>query len=788
MDNRQSNNVSAGKFTSLNSATTKQAANAILLWHGWKPVPVPAREKGPTIKSWQDLRLTEEEIDSHFGPGLDVGVLTGRASNGLIDLDLDCPEARLVGEMLLPSTLMSGRPGSRRSHYWFMADGEQMPPTLKFEDMSAKMVIELRADRHQTVIPPSSHPSGEKRIWENDCEPTRLSADQLVMLAREVATASILRRFWNEKGRHNLAVAAAGFLSRRIQKERARKIIEAAAGTEDEELNDRLRAVEDTYEKLSAGEPIAGGPTLDQIVPGLGQRLAQWWGDKKDHNQLFGGKHFLPNVLAEQLLKKWKFLTAPIDSSGRGVRLYVYRDGVYSQGGESFARSEIHKALGNQSKPDRIDAVIACLKESTKQAEHELNPYALDLICARNGMVNWRTGELSPHDPKYLCTFKINADFDPRAEDPIVAKFLSDVFPADALALAGELLGYLIRPVTHHQKAFMLCGSGANGKSSFLSLTIALLGDENVSRVAIQDFSESRFRTADLHGKLANINPDLPARGLQQTDVFKSIVCGEPVVVERKNGHPFDLKPTARLLFGANELPKSKDLTNAYFRRWLVIPFVNKFEGAKADRSIIAKLTTPVALSTVFNYAIAGLKRLEDQQAFTDCPSVTEAGRQYRLMCDNVLTFTSRFIDTNDREAEVEKSVAYKRYVTWAVDMGIRFPASQPAFNKHMSEALGLVERRSKTGRARVWAGASLREDEAPEAASDGVKSQPDPNNPGDFFFAELLPGEGGGGEKGEDGKIPGIAGTNLGSNGAPEATQSLSLEDSTTIVEAWTK
>jgi hypothetical protein len=38
-------------------------------------------------------------------------------------------------------------------------------------------------------------------------------------------------------------------------------------------------------------------------------------------------------------------------------------------------------------------------------------------------------------------------------------------------------------------------------------------------------------------------------------------------------GAPFTLKQCAKLIFNCNELPKEVEQTNAYFRRFLIIPF-----------------------------------------------------------------------------------------------------------------------------------------------------------------------------------------------------------------------
>ena len=42
----------------LSSSTVQEAAKDYIQ-RGWCPLPVPFKEKGPRLKGWQDLRLTE---------------------------------------------------------------------------------------------------------------------------------------------------------------------------------------------------------------------------------------------------------------------------------------------------------------------------------------------------------------------------------------------------------------------------------------------------------------------------------------------------------------------------------------------------------------------------------------------------------------------------------------------------------------------------------------------------------------------------------------------------------
>ncbi len=80
----------------------------------WSPIPVPHRQKFPTVhKDWPDLRITAETAARFFNGGfLNVSVLLGKPSGDLTDADLDCPEALALAPRFLPPTeSVFGRPG-----------------------------------------------------------------------------------------------------------------------------------------------------------------------------------------------------------------------------------------------------------------------------------------------------------------------------------------------------------------------------------------------------------------------------------------------------------------------------------------------------------------------------------------------------------------------------------------------------------------------------------------------------------------------------------------------------
>jgi putative DNA primase/helicase len=101
--------------------------------------------------------------------------------------------------------------------------------------------------------------------------------------------------------------------------------------------------------------------------------------------------------------------------------------------------------------------------------------------------------------------------FDPTARCPRWKKFIREVFPGVSGAIAWEIKAWLMTPNTSIQKAILLLGDGANGKSTYLRGVMAFIGKPNIAAVSLHKLENDRFSAARLIGRLANICSDLPS-------------------------------------------------------------------------------------------------------------------------------------------------------------------------------------------------------------------------------------------------------------------------------------
>ena len=170
------------------SITAREAAR--LKGLGFRPIPIPAKEKGPRIKGWPNYQFDEATSDRDFPDGSNVGLIMG---GELACVDLDHQSALDLAEGILPPTAcVIGRPGRPRCHWFYRIEGEIKTTRFKviiLTDQSEEplTVIDLQAGGTQMVVGPSIHPSGD--IYDDMVgEPATVTADELMAAVAHLYT------------------------------------------------------------------------------------------------------------------------------------------------------------------------------------------------------------------------------------------------------------------------------------------------------------------------------------------------------------------------------------------------------------------------------------------------------------------------------------------------------------------------------------------------------------------------------------------------------------------------
>jgi putative DNA primase/helicase len=321
------------------------------------------------------------------------------------------------------------------------------------------------------------------------------------------------------------------------------------------------------------------------------------------------------------------------------------------------------------------------------------------LINLKNGTFEVCTEgtHLRPFDRSDFLTYQLPFEYNPKAKAPLFEAYINKVLPdKERQKVLSEYLGFVF--IKHgsnqlkEEKALILYGTGANGKSVFFEIVSALLGTENISNYSLQSLTDSTgYYRAKLANKLVNYGSEI--NGKLESSLFKQMVSGEPVEARLPYGHPFVLKQYAKLIFNSNELPKDVEHTNAYFRRFLIIPFDVTIPPQEQDKQLHAKIIES-ELSGVFNWVLDGLKRLLKQKGFTDCEAAKQAVEQYKSQSDSV----KMFIDENNYRISPTDYILIKElyfeYRTYCCEDGFR-PVNKTNFIKRLGSYGFVIERRN---------------------------------------------------------------------------------------------
>lgn len=313
-----------------------------------------------------------------------------------------------------------------------------------------------------------------------------------------------------------------------------------------------------------------------------------------------------------------------------------------------------------------------------------------NLIAFRNGVYNIITDELLPFSPEYFITNIINWDYNPHAYDELLDKTLNKISCNDKeiRSLLEEMVGYTFYRRNELRKAFILVGDTVNGKSTYLDCVSTLLGYENISALDLSEMDQ-RFKTVELYGKLANIGDDIEGDYISNTSIFKKLVSGDRLNVERKGQDPFDFSNYSKLIFSANNIPKlgnGKD-SKAISNRIIIIPFNATFSRNDPDFDpfIKYKLQRESSIEYLIQLALKGLMRIIERNNFTFSIKAENALKQYEKESNPLYEFID---EVGDIENCSSKEI-YNQYKEYCLINNYK-PLAHNSFSKQINTTLGL--------------------------------------------------------------------------------------------------
>lgn len=259
-----------------------------------------------------------------------------------------------------------------------------------------------------------------------------------------------------------------------------------------------------------------------------------------------------------------------------GKKIWHYSNGVWFPDGIDEVTNRVAWMMDKRYRKDNVAQVVS-LTNAWKPKIKGLGPS--HLMNVRNGMLNWKTGELENHDANYFSTYQLLVSWNPNATCPTIDAWLEESIDGSIHDLLWQVVGVAWHPGMGFQKIILLLGDGYNGKGTFLRLCQAALPRSATCSVDPKLLADNRFASAEMFGKTANIVGDISREVLYDTSQIKKITGDDYIYAERKMGHPFEFLSECTNLWAGNSLPVSIDESLGWKRRWFIIEFTRMIKG-----------------------------------------------------------------------------------------------------------------------------------------------------------------------------------------------------------------
>lgn len=213
-----------------------------------------------------------------------------------------------------------------------------------------------------------------------------------------------------------------------------------------------------------------------------------------------------------------------------------------------------------------------------------------DLLNAQNGIVDLRTGELYPHDPKRMMTKIAGCDYDPEAIDPLWDKALQ-AFPTKKVAAWMQArLGQALTGYTPDDMVMPICeGSGENGKSTVLDATRSAFGTYAVTvsdRLLLANPGDHPTELMQLRGARLAVTEELPEGRNLNVKRLKDVMGTEWITARAMRQDNVTYPATHAFIISTNYTPVVAETDHGTWRRVALVRF--PFTFVKPSAKLVA--------------------------------------------------------------------------------------------------------------------------------------------------------------------------------------------------------
>lgn len=335
-------------------------------------------------------------------------------------------------------------------------------------------------------------------------------------------------------------------------------------------------------------------------------------------------------------------------------------------------------------------------------------------INTPGGIVDLRTGQLSPHNPERMHTKLTTYAPNPNADQTTWLTFLEQTFPNDPkmIGYIKRLSGYsIIGKVREHILPFAY-GSGGNGKSVFMDTIAGVLGDYAASApnefLMARKYQQHSTEIARLTGQRWVNCHEVNEHDKFDEAKVKLLTGGDRLTARFMRQDDFEFTPTHHLWLTGNFWPTVESGGDGFWRRLRIIPFTHTVppeERIPDLQGILLREHGEAIMTWLVEGAVEYLK-----DGLQEPESVLAATRTYEESQDTV----SRFLEDEatlypgNPNCTASVSEVRREYEAWCRAEGEE-PMKGRAFTRQLERAGVLVGRKApRTGGERLFGGIKL--------------------------------------------------------------------------------
>jgi putative DNA primase/helicase len=332
------------------------------------------------------------------------------------------------------------------------------------------------------------------------------------------------------------------------------------------------------------------------------------------------------------------------------------------------------------------------------------NPWLLNV---KNGTIDVITGEFREHRQEDMITKLANVDYDPKTDCPAWKQFIREImnYNSDIITFLQTVAGWALTGDTSEQTMFILFGSGANGKSTFLNTIMYLLGDYAIATPTETFMKRNGDQITNDIARLRGtrfVTTTEAEQGRRLSEpLIKQITGNDRMTARFLYGEFFNFVPTFKIFMATNHKPVIKGTDYGIWRRIKLIPFTTRIEEVKQDKHLEEKLRAEAG--GILNWLLEGTMRWKKEGLKTP-EVILNATDEYRGEMDVIGNFLKESCIQNPGMS-IRIRELFKAYQEWC-DENNEHACSERFFSLRLKE---MGYERTRTADARYWSGIMLK-------------------------------------------------------------------------------